>query len=393
MTSEAKKFTTVFRGFDPAEVESALTALRAATAAAQADTAASHARLAAAEAERDELRSRFADIQARLDAREALDAEASQSVFVHLGKRIGNMLSLAEAEATALRNAASQDADAIRHDAQVDAESVRQRAELAAAEVRERAETEAEHVEFEAKQRASTMLDEAIRDATARREEAEAYFERQRATAAAAAAEFERTLGERRDQATEDFQAQMAAQDEALRRAQDRVATLIAEADQERQQAAEETAARLQAARQEADELLESARAHAERIRRDSERELAAAMARRDSITSQLTNVRQMLATFGVSTGDAASAELEQAAVALAQDPNDGTAVDGPAVEVGAVEDSAELDAADVQQPADGGDDVADDTVAQVEDVSSEEYNDASDDTDTAAAEQVATHR
>ncbi len=49
--------------------------------------------------------------------------------------------------------------------------------------------------------------------------------------------------------------------------------------------------------------MLESARAHAERIRRESERELAAAMARRDSITSQLSNVRTMLATFGVGVG------------------------------------------------------------------------------------------
>ncbi|MBK7722135.1 MAG: hypothetical protein IPI32_07890 [Austwickia sp.] len=313
---EARMFTTVFRGFDPAEVESALSALREATAAAKADSARIEARLSAAESERDDLRRRFSDSQAKLDARDALDQEAAQSVFVHLGKRIGSMLSLAEAEAAALRTAAGVEAAAIRQEAAEEAEVMRQRAEAASAEVRERAETEAEQTEFEAKQRAAAMLDEAIRDANARREEAEAYFERQRATAAAAAAEFERTLGERRDLAAQDFQAQMTAQEEALRRAQDRVMTLTSEGDRERQTAAEEAAQRLSSAKQEAQDLLDSARAQAERIRRDSERELAAAMARRDSITSQLSNVRNMLATFGVSTAGAMAAELTQAALA-----------------------------------------------------------------------------
>ncbi len=311
---EAKMFTTVFRGFDPAEVESALSALREATAAAKADTARIEARLNAAEMERDELRHRCADSQAKLDARDAIDQEAAQSVFVHLGKRIGSMLSLAEAEAASIRTAAGVEAAAIRDEAAAEAEEVRKRAEQAAAEVRERAETEAEQTEFEAKERAAAMLDEAIRDATARREEAEAYFERQRATAAAAAAEFERTLGERRDLAAQDFQAQMTAQEEALRRAQDRVMSLTTEGDRERQNAAEEANQRLATAKQEAQDLLDAARAQAERIRRDSERELAAAMARRDSITSQLSNVRNMLATFGVSTAGVMAAEIDQLA-------------------------------------------------------------------------------
>ena len=45
----------------------------------------------------------------------------------------------------------------------------------------------------------------------ARREEAEAYFEKQRATAAASAADFERTLAERREKATAEFTGQMQA--------------------------------------------------------------------------------------------------------------------------------------------------------------------------------------
>lgn len=334
---EAKMFTTVFRGFDPAEVESALSALREATAAARADTARIEARLNAAESERDELRHRYADSQAKLDAREASDQEAAQSVFVHLGKRIGSMLSLAEAEAASLRTAASAEAAAIRDEAATEAEHIRARAEQWEADVRERAETEAEQTEFEAKQAAAAMLDEAIRDATARREEAEAYFELQRATAAAAAAEFERTLGERRELAAQDFHAQMTAQEEALRRAQDRVMSLTAEGDRERQNAAEEANQRLAAAKQEAQDLLDSARAQAERIRRDSERELAAAMARRESITSQLSNVRNMLATFGVSTAGVMTAEIDQLAEPGQAPQPAGVATDQPATLIGGV--------------------------------------------------------
>jgi hypothetical protein len=44
--------------------------------------------------------------------------------------------------------------------------------------------------------------------------------------------------------------------------------------------------------------IVRDARAAAERVRTDSERELSAATQRRDSINSQLVNVRQMLATL-----------------------------------------------------------------------------------------------
>ena len=52
-------------------------------------------------------------------------------------------------------------------------------------------------------------------------------------------------------------------------------------------------------AQTDASSLLSEAKRRAEGIRQNSERELAAATARRDSITAQLANVRQMLATLG----------------------------------------------------------------------------------------------
>ncbi|KGN38894.1 hypothetical protein [Knoellia subterranea] len=45
--------------------------------------------------------------------------------------------------------------------------------------------------------------------------------------------------------------------------------------------------------------MVTTAKEQADRIKRDSERELAAATARRDSITAQLSNVRNMLGTLG----------------------------------------------------------------------------------------------
>ena len=69
----------------------------------------------------------------------------------------------------------------------------------------------------------------------------------------------------------------------------------------------------LQAAQRESGELVAEARAQADRTRRESERELSTLSKRRDAITDQLRNVREMLSTLtgGVSS---AAAEPEPAA-------------------------------------------------------------------------------
>ena len=327
----AHQFAIVFRGFDPAQVESALTAARQAAATAREESARAQGQATAAAGERDDLRRRLEQLEsereslrvklseeqaraseaaARADSAEAQAqvhaqgaGEVDTSTFVHLGKRIGQILSLAEAEAASMLAKASTDADRIRADATDEADRVRRGAEQYAAETRERADTDSEQLMIEARENAGTIVDDAVRDAAARREEAEAYYERQRAHASAAAADFEHTLGQRREHAAREFQGQIAAQEEELKRVVDRVETLRSEGEQERAGAAEEAAQRLAEAKEQAHEMVETARIQAERIRRESERELAAAMARRDSITSQLSNVRTMLATFGVGVG------------------------------------------------------------------------------------------
>ncbi|HET6967147.1 MAG TPA: hypothetical protein VFI44_02665 [Ornithinibacter sp.] len=91
----------------------------------------------------------------------------------------------------------------------------------------------------------------------------------------------------------------MAKQDQALAAVQERADLLGREAEEDHQAKAAEAARVLESARAEAHALVTSAKEQAERVRRDSERELAAATARRDSITAQLSNVRNMLATLG----------------------------------------------------------------------------------------------
>ena len=178
-----------------------------------------------------------------------------------------------------------------------------------------------------------------------RREEAEAYFEKQRATAAASAADFERTLAERREKATAEFTGQMAKQDQALAAVQERADLLAREAEQDRAAAAEEAARVLDAARSEAAALVASAKEQAERVRRDSERELSAATARRDSITAQLSNVRNMLATLG---GPAAVTALDAAADA------DAPAEQAPAEDAEQAPAAESVDTSEATAEADG---------------------------------------
>ena len=70
------------------------------------------------------------------------------------------------------------------------------------------------------------------------------------------------------------------------------------DAEGTRAQAAKEAGRLTEDAHEAAAQIISEAKATAERIRSDSDRELAAATQRRDSINSQLANVRQMLATL-----------------------------------------------------------------------------------------------
>jgi cell division septum initiation protein DivIVA len=346
------EFPTVFRGYDPVSVDQHVSALRQAAEAARQAAEAAQQEAASASVSLTKLRQSHDALMQEVDGQRRSVAEleeharrASNPSFADLGERIGSILTLADEEAAAIRATAEEEAGQTRFAADEAAALARTEADRYAEDRRSRADVDAEQALARAKQEADSIVDDAAREAAARREEAEAYFEKQRATAAASAADFERTLAERREKATAEFTGQMAKQDQALAAVQERADLLAREAEQDRAAAAEEAARVLDAARSEAAALVASAKEQAERVRRDSERELSAATARRDSITAQLSNVRNMLATLG---GPAAVTALDAAADA------DAPAEQAPAEDAEQAPAAESVDTSEATAEADG---------------------------------------
>lgn len=309
-------FALVRRGFDPDQVTKALQRAQQAHSAAlqeSAEKTVEATRLASelntALATADELRAQVESLTVKVGALEA--SKASPLTYADLGPRISTMLTLAQDEADELRSNARAAADALIADATAEANRVRSAAEAYAVDTRSRTDAESARTMEIARREADEALDHAEREASARRREAEAVYEEKRALAAAASAEFEKTLATRRDRAASEFAAQMANHERALTVASEKLSEVEEEAARVQRDARAEGDAERERATAEATQLLDNARIHAERIRRDSERELAALASRRDSITEQLANVRQMLATLG---GGAAQALAEGAA-------------------------------------------------------------------------------
>ena len=150
----------------------------------------------------------------------------------------------------------------------------------------------------------------------ARREEAEAVYERARAKSATAAVDFETTLTERRDASALEFAAEVTAAEQQLAGVRLQSEQAHVESEQAQQEAASRSAQQLDQAMIHAHTLVAEAKTKAERISGDSERELTAATQRRDSINAQLSNVRQMLAALG---GVTIANPLEPAEPAAAQ--------------------------------------------------------------------------
>ena len=298
-------FRMILRGYDPEEVNAAfetmakeLEAARVGSSGSQnADTSALQATIDQLQQELDEMSEYTTSLEDRL-------AQAPKApTFEDLGSRISQMLSLAQSESDDVRSSAKRDADKLTAETRSVAEQTRTDSEAYAAEVRGKADAEATRIITQAQREAEEILDQADREALARREEAEAIYENQRARAAVAAADFEKTLAERRDEAAKDFATQMKAQDEAMQRAEESLYQIQDEAEHYKIEAQEQAEAAIKDANNQASDILKQAKASAERIRRESEREVQAASARRDAITLQLSNVRQMLATMGVSPG------------------------------------------------------------------------------------------
>ena len=316
MTDET--FATVRRGYDPAQVDSVLRRMRQTHAAALQEAATQtveinklNQALEASQGRVTGLQQQVSELQEQMSQAQTHSSNGQGTDFASLGERIVQMLNLAQEEADDIRLRAQEDAEAMEIQVAHEVEHARAAADGYATETRTKAEADAARIIEQANREADELLDHTDREASARRREAEAVFEQQRAAAGAAAAEFEATLAERRERATAEFATQMANHERALAVANDKLTEAQTEAARvlgEAHASAEEERER---AASEAKSRLENARIAAERVKRESERELSALAARRDSITEQLANVRQMLSTLG---GSALSMNLAPAA-------------------------------------------------------------------------------
>ncbi len=385
MSTNPPTFRTILRGFDPAQVEAALGEMSTALETARREAADRTVELAKAQAVQRQVSERLDSMRARIHELEEAQRTASSPTYRDLGERIASILTLADEEAAEVRGVATLDAQKHRDESATAAAAVRAESDRYAEEVRTKAEAEAARVVEDAKKSADAMLDHADRESAARREEAEALFESQRAKAASAAADFETTLAERRDRAAAEFAALLAGHEQTLSSVQTQAEQLARESQTAHQEARTAANATLETANEEAALMVQQAREQADRIRRDSERELAAATARRDSINAQLTNVRQMLATLGgPALAQQVAATIEEAPLAAV--PADEGTADGEALAPGqddAVEDERVTDAAPSPEPVDGLED--DDDAEQVA-MDEPDADDADEDADHAHA-------
>lgn len=315
MTDET--FATVRRGYDPAQVDSVLRRMRQTHAAALQEAATQtveinklNQALEASQGRVTGLQQQVSELQEQVNQAQTHASNGHVTDFTSLGERIAQMLSLAQEEADDIRLRAQEDAEAMEIQVAHEVEHARAAADGYATETRSKAEADAARIIEQANREADELLDHADREASARRREAEAVFEQQRAAAGAAAAEFEATLAERRERATAEFATQMANHERALAVANDKLMEAQTEATRVLEEAHASAAEERERAASEAKSRLENARIAAERVKRESERELSALAARRDSITEQLANVRQMLSTLG---GSALSMNLAPA--------------------------------------------------------------------------------
>ncbi len=285
MTQPDHQFRVVMRGYDPADVDRAISGLQSARPTREASA------------------SRSSPGGSRpAPRREAGPAEPP--TFDHLGERVGP--DPRRSPTRRPRSCATRRTPRSRTSASTPTRrrsSVRDEADQYADQSAATPTPRPPRSLADARRAADEERDAAERDAAALRQEAEAVYEQQRANAAQAAADFETTLAERRDRTTAEFQEQQAATQAQLDAMAARVEDTRPPPSASRRDAEAEARRMVLEAEERAANLARDARAAADRVRTESDRELAAATQRRDSINAQLTNVRQMLATL---TGSAA---------------------------------------------------------------------------------------
>jgi DivIVA domain-containing protein len=298
MNESNAQFRSVLRGYDTAQVDQHVSDLTQAAAAARREAGDLSIQVSKLEAAQRQLASEIEAQAAKARSLEEEHKKVAAPTYADLGQRIGAMLKLADEEGNELRIRAQADAESHHALADESARATREGADIYAKETRSAADADAARVLEDARRRADSILDDADRQATARREEAEAVYERARAKSAAAAADFETTLATRRDTSAQEFAVQIAAAEQQLAAVEQRAQQIRTDSELRQHEAENKSSHQLAEAKAQAQAMVAEAKAKADRIRDDSERVLVAATQRRDSINAQLTNVRQMLATL-----------------------------------------------------------------------------------------------
>ena len=210
-------FRLVRKGYDPTEVEKRLSQLRSTVERLQADLGTAQDENARHSVENTKLRQQITDLVGRIEMLEQTLAEARAEqdegvppAYSALGERIGKMLTLAQEEAEEMRATARAEAEQLTAQAEQQAAELVAGADREAAQLLSRATAEATRTVEHARQNADHLREDADAEATVRREEAQALYEAQRAKAAQAAADFERTLAERRTAAMDELNEALA---------------------------------------------------------------------------------------------------------------------------------------------------------------------------------------
>jgi DivIVA domain-containing protein len=297
-------FDVALRGYDRDQVDAHLASLES--------------EFSGALSERDRLAERVKQLEARVEELhlQSGDEDAAGkpgSSLNGFGVRIEKIMRVAEEEAAAVRQEAKEEIERERAEAKKKTAALQAAAEKDAAAHRQKVQAEASGLLDKARQEAARVRADADTQAAATREEASGHLESVRARAAQAAADFETALAKRRQKAEADHMARTTAAERELAETVARTDQLRAEAEKMRADAERRSQEMLVAAQRESAELVAEARAQADRTRRESERELTSLSKRRDAITDQLRNVREMLSTL---TGGGVATESDPAAAA-----------------------------------------------------------------------------
>lgn len=270
MSVDSQEFRVVLRGYEPAQVDALRQALQAQLDEADSET-----------------------LALRKDP--SIRVETPQASF---SRRLTTILELAEEEATEIRQTAAENADQLRADVELSASQLREEADAYATKRTDEAEAFARKLVTDAEETATKTIAAATREADEMRQAASTLLDDQKTKAAAVAAEFERDVEARRNEAEAKFRAVIDDHQTRMHDLDEHLEKRRVEGERRHQEALSAARAILEDAHNRADSIIADAAESAENLRVESENEVAIITKQRDEINAQLGNVREMLASL-----------------------------------------------------------------------------------------------